>query len=108
MDRMLLIYITGAHAKVQSEFLYLETGVIPLKDIISNRRLMYYQNILKKQPNELVRRLFNAQKMNSVKGDWTELVERYLQEYVIQINEKCVENMSKMEFKTIVMERNQF
>ena len=63
---------------------------------------MYYQNILKKQPSELVRRVFNAQKMNSVKGDWTKLVERYLQEYDIQINEKCVENMSKMEFKTIV------
>ena len=35
LDRMLLRYITGAHAKVQSEFLYLETGAIPLKELIS-------------------------------------------------------------------------
>ena len=83
MDIMLLRYITGAHAKVQSELLCLETGVIPLKDIISDRRLMYYQQILKKQPNELVIRVFNAPKINSLKGDWTELVESDLKEYDI-------------------------
>ena len=64
MDRMLLRYITGAHAKVQNEFPYLETGVIPQKEIISSRRLMYLQNILKKAPDEIVRQVYEEQKLN--------------------------------------------
>ena len=80
------------------EFLCLETEVIPLKDISSNRRLMYNQQILKKQPNELLKRGFPVQNRNSQKGDWTELVESDLKEYNIQMNERCVESLSKMEF----------
>ena len=70
---MLLRHITGAYAKVKSEFLYLESGAIPLKQLVSQR--MYLHNILIKPPNELVRRVYEAQKMNSVKGDWTDLIE---------------------------------
>ena len=60
MDRMLLRYITAAHAKVENKFLYLETGVIPLKEIISSRILMYLQNILKKVPDEIVRQVYEV------------------------------------------------
>ena len=31
MDRSLLRYITGAHAKTQNKFLYLETGVLNIE-----------------------------------------------------------------------------
>ena len=41
MDQMLLCYIVGAHSKVQTEFLYLETGTTPLKQVITSRRLFY-------------------------------------------------------------------
>ena len=53
MDRMLMKYILGAHSKVQTEFIYLETGAIPLKDVIATRRMMYLQNILKDQKKKL-------------------------------------------------------
>ena len=33
MDRSLLRYITGAHAKTQNEFLYLETGALTLSKL---------------------------------------------------------------------------
>ena len=48
MDKSLLRYITGAHAKTQNEFLYLETGVLNIEKIISNRRMMYFQTIVKR------------------------------------------------------------
>ena len=66
---------------------------------------MYLHNILFKPPNELVRRVYDAQKMNSVKGDWTELVEKDLSEFDINMNEKCIEKMSKVEFKSIVKKK---
>ena len=60
---------------IKSEFLCLETGVILLKDIISIRRLMCLQNILKKSPDEIVRKVYEEKKINPIKGDWTELVQ---------------------------------
>ena len=44
--------------------------------------------------------------MNSVKGDWTELVEKDLNEFDININEKFIEKMSKVEFKSIVKKKS--
>ena len=41
LDGMIFGFIVGAHAKVQTDFLYLESGTIPLKDVITIRRLMY-------------------------------------------------------------------
>ena len=102
MDRMLLRYITGAHAKVQNEFLYLETGVIPLKEIISSRRLMYLQNILKKAPDEIVRQVYEEQKLNPVKGDWIELLQNDCEKFEIIMNEGSIAEMSKAEYKLIV------
>ena len=72
MDRMLLRYILGAHSKVQTEFLYLETEATPLKQVIPSRRLMYLQALLKRPHTELARQVFEAQKDNPVKGDWAE------------------------------------
>ena len=37
MDRSLVRYITGAHAKAHNEFLYLETGVLNIEKTITNR-----------------------------------------------------------------------
>ena len=69
MDRILLRYILDAHSKVQKEFLYLETGAIPLAEIISTRRMMYLQNILKRPQEKLLRNVYEAQCRNTVKGD---------------------------------------
>ena len=51
LDRKILRQILGAHAKVQSEMLHLETGAIPLSHVIAVRRFLYLQNILKKNKN---------------------------------------------------------
>ena len=39
IERSVMRFITGAHSKVPSEMLYLETSAIPLGHIISTRRL---------------------------------------------------------------------
>ena len=54
MDRMLPPYISSANSKVQKEFLYLETGAIPLGHVITTRRMTYLQTILKRPQGELI------------------------------------------------------
>ena len=41
---------------------------------ISKRRLMYLWNILKQNENELIRKVFNVQKLVQTKGDWFQMI----------------------------------
>ena len=62
MDRKILRLILGAKAKVPCEMLYLETGALELKYVIAVRRLVYLQNILKKHDEDIVKKVYVAQK----------------------------------------------
>ena len=45
VDHQLLRTILGAHSKTPTEFLYLETGTLPVKYVITSRRLNYLKHI---------------------------------------------------------------
>ena len=98
MDRTLLRYIAGAHSKTQNEFLYLETGVLNIERIISNRRMMYFQTILKRSDDEITKKIYNCQKKNPVKRDWIELINKDFSDIGMEINEERIKNETKMEF----------
>ena len=48
IDQQLMRHIIGAHSKPPTEFLYLETATVPLKYVISCRRMIYLKNILQR------------------------------------------------------------
>ena len=62
MDRMLLRYIVGVHAKVQTEFLYLETGTTSVNYVITSRILLYLKNKLKQPQSKILRQVYEALK----------------------------------------------
>ena len=64
----------SAHAKTPLEFLYLESGAIPIRFLISSRRMIYLQHILKRKEGELVKKVYEAQAENPTKGDFVELL----------------------------------
>ena len=45
VDHQVMKIICDGHSKTPTEFLYLETGATPLKDIVASRRIMYLHNI---------------------------------------------------------------
>ena len=100
MDRSLLRYITGAHVKTQNEFLYLETGVLNIERIISNRRMMFFQTLLKRDDNEITKKVYICQKNNPVKGDWVELLEKDFKDIDMPMNEDIIMNKTKAQFKS--------
>ena len=100
IDHQLLRTILKAHAKTPIEFLYLETGCFPLKYIMTTRRLMYLQHILSRDNKELIKRVYDAQKLNPTKDDFVKLVEEDLK--LIEMEETEIIGKSKTEFKTIV------
>ena len=78
MDRKLLRKILDVPDGTPNELLYLETGCIPLKDIIKCRRINYLHDILTRNEDELISRFFKAQLRNPSRGDWCEIVKKDL------------------------------
>ena len=74
VDEHLLRSLVKAHSKTPLEFLYLETGAAPIRFLISSRRMIYLQTIVKRSDNEVTKKIYQAQKDDPVKGDYIELV----------------------------------
>ena len=62
-DLMLLRQDFQAPSGTPKESFYLETGAIPVRFVIIGRRLMFLWSILQKDDSELVRKVYNAQKV---------------------------------------------
>ena len=78
VDEHLLRSLVKGHAKTPLEFLYLETGALPIRFILSSRRLMYHQTILHRDDKELTKRIYAAQKDDSTTGNFVDLLENIL------------------------------
>ena len=70
VDEMLLRQLLECSNNVPKDLLYLELGILRLRDIIMMRRLMYLHHILHQSNNSLLFRFFTTQLHNPIKGDW--------------------------------------
>ena len=97
VDHQLLRSVLSAHSKIPTEFLYLETGVLPVKFVISSRRLNYLIEIHNREDHELIKRIYTKQRQDPVRGDWTELVDRDLES--LELTEESLRTMDKLSAK---------
>ena len=105
VDEALLRGLLTAHSKVPLEALYLETKSIPLRFIVASRRLMYLHNILQKDEDELVRRVYEAQRMDPSPGDFVELVKEDMDTLGIIMTDQEIGVMQKERFRKQVKEK---
>ena len=105
VDEHLLRCLVRAHSKVPLEFLYLEAGAIPVRFLISCRRILYFQTILKRPENELTRRVLKAQQQDVLPGDFIQLVQEDLKLLRSDIDESYILKTSKKSFKTEVKKK---
>ena len=99
VDHQLLRSVLSPHAKIPTEFLYLKTGVLPVKHVISIRRLKYLLEIHNREDHKLMKRIHTKQKQNPVRGDWTELVMKDLE--LLELTEDTIEIMDKTSAKKL-------
>ena len=102
LDRKILRAILGAHSKVPWEMLYLETSVLPISNVITARRLHYLQTILKRSNDEIIRKVYTAQKSNPSKGDWINLVQEDMRIIGLDISDRDIEEMDINKYKDMV------
>ena len=101
-DNDLFRKIFNAHSKTAIELFYLETAKIPIRFILSKRRLLYLWNILKQNENELVRKTYKAQKLAHTKHDWFLMIKDERTKYDIDLTDEEISKMSKYKFKSLV------
>ena len=87
------------------DFLYLETGTLPIRWIIPQRRINYLKHILSRSENELIRKVFMAQKEKPNHGDFIKLVESDLRLFELSYDEVASDTMSKSQLKKELRKR---
>ena len=102
LDRKILRLILGAHRKVPSEMLYLETGVLPIRHVVALRRLCYLKNILNRNENEIVKQVYEAQRKNPCKGDWVNMIKTDIENYELNICDEVIRDMKDNDFKKLI------
>ena len=89
VDQALLRGILNATKGTPNQFLYLETGSLPIHWILAQRRINYLRHIIGREESELIKKVFMAQKETPTEGDFVKLV--------IKDMEKLGINMEKIE-----------
>ena len=101
-DEALLRGLLGAHPKTPLEALYMETNSLPIRYILKMRRIMYLHNILQKNPSEMIRKIYETQKINPSPGDFSQLVKDDMLSIGMNISEEEISKLKKEKFKNIV------
>ena len=96
----------NAHSKTGTEFYYSESGTIPIPIKISVRRLMYWWHIVKVNRSELISRVYSAQKLSAVSGDWVKLLESDKKEFNINLTDEEVCRISEARFKNYLKKKS--
>lgn len=80
----------------------LEDVPIPIRFIIASRRLNYFYKIIKRKDDELVKRIFEAQKIKTTRGDWIELIKDDFKLIREIFDEDKFKSMSKYQVKKFI------
>ena len=107
IDHQLMCIICDGHFKRPVEFYYLETASQPLKSVIASRRIMYLHHFLGRRKEELIRRVFNAQKENLSPGDFIELLKGDLVNIGEAFDEEINGSQTKGQLKNHINKKKQ-
>ena len=105
IDHYLLRSILGAHPKAPVIQLYMETSSLRIADIISCRRMIYLQTILKRPKTELTRRIYDAMKDDPRPDDWCEMVRKDFEQVDLSLDDQTISAMTELQYKKLVKEK---
>ena len=101
-DEALLRGLVSGHAKMPVPALYLENGQVPIRFLLACRRLLYLQTILQRDPDELIQKVYLAQKADPVEGDFCQLVDKDRQLLECSLTDDQIRNTSKYDLKVLL------
>ena len=102
IDEALIRGLDGGHSKVPIPALYLETAQIPVKFILACRRILFLQTILHRSQDELISKVYSAQKEDPLDGDDCQLIAADCQLIDCQLSDDQIRNMTKFDLKALI------
>ena len=102
IDLEFLRKILKAPISTPKEILFLELGVLPLREVIKQRRLNFLFYIIQQKSESMVKRVFESQQKNRTKNDWISTVLKDMEQLELDVTFADIQKMSKGEWKTIV------
>ena len=102
MDNDLFRKIFNAHSKTPCEAFFYETGKYPLRFVWAKRRFMYLWQLLHRDENELVSKVYMTQKLTHTRGDWYQIIKDDKIKYGISESDEEISEMSQTRFKKMV------
>ena len=102
IDETWLRRLVNVQISVPKESLSIETGKLPVKYIIKMRRVMYWWHLVNLSKDELLNKVYKAQKMSPNKGDWVEQLEKDKKELGLQISDEEVKTFTLEQFRRMV------
>ena len=103
VDESLLRNLLQSHPKTPIEFLYLETGSVPVRHILSSRRINFLKTLLSRDDEEVTKRVLMEQLKNPCQGDFSQLVKEDLEKIGLTIDD--VSKLSMKKLKSLVKEK---
>ena len=97
--------LVAGHAKCPRAFYYLEFGTLMLRHKIMIRRLIYHHHILAQESNELIRRIYEKQKVNYSKGDWIMILKEDFEFIGEELNEEFIKSTPKNVYKQLIKKK---
>jgi hypothetical protein len=92
----------NGHAETSLEYYISESGTVPIRFLISSRRLMYWWHIVHANQSERIQRVYKAQKLSPVPGDWIELLEKDKRAFQVNLSDEELLTVSEEKFKKYV------
>ena len=83
----------------------METGALPIKHIIQNRRLSYLKHILTVNEHELISKVYYAQKRKPTKNDWFLTITKDRTKIELNLNDEKIKSLSKKKYKSILKKK---
>ena len=105
VDEYLIRKIFQGHSKTAIEMFFLDTALLPIRYIIRQKRISYLHHILTRNENELISKVYFAQKRKPGKDDWVTTVHKDMEEIQFHHSDDDLKSMSKSYFKKILREK---
>ena len=102
VDVIFLRNILMAPKSTPKEMFYLELGILPLREIIRERRLNFLHYILKQDAQSILFKMFEVQCESKTKKDWVSTIFDDMKSCQLNVTFSEIQEMTKMKWKNIV------
>ena len=97
-----LITLMNTQRSCPRSQIYLELGICPARFQLMKIKILFYHYILNQSEHSLIFQVFEAQKMNPIKGDWVKDIQISLKYSEINQDEIVIKNMKKNKLKSLL------